>query len=356
MVSIQSVTGAVSAATEQEESLIELGELGADSATASISIEALSSSTRTLDHDAPPGKIAFYRYLHRHRSIDWRWQRAHDLLKSEESINPLYDDEQVERIYRYLALTRDDPLSAADTDLSLAFAEQLFHEGGEREGLLRAWLLTELSFPEIAGRIDLPEEVVNGYASMFFDVRDRRDHAHWMIMHAIRLHDRTFGSFEEAEFATWQFEALDGAQALEELLTLARLRPCRDGESIRRIDEQILRIWKYRVFVSLVTTPWITGNPAAWHQMYFEQRRLELDRRRQGLVRQSISRKTRQAANSCSTRNSYGSGDAAGIIEEILLSIRPCRSEGSEDLLRFRGNACGHVGRIDDDGTNALGP
>lgn len=293
---------------------------------------------------------------YRGRPIAWRWRRAQELVATGDPYDPRRDDELVERIHSYLALAHDDPQAAAEADPPFAKAERVFRQGGENEALLRAWVLTALPASEVAKRVGLDLEVVEAYVAGFFDIQDRRSCRNWVVQSAIRLHSRRFHDFTEAEHVAWQLEGLDGPLALQGMLELARFATYRGGETSQHIDAEILRIQKYQLYVLLLTSPLCYGNPVAWQQLYIEQRKLELDRQRQSRIKKSSRRKTRHYARQCSTRNSsYGTGDPVGIIESILLSFRPQRSSGSQDLLRPRRNVASNVRPDDDHGTDACG-
>src|SRR5690606_11704870 len=119
----------------------------------------------------------------------------------------------------------------------------------------------------IAALLGVSLGALEAYVAMYFGVRDRSSHWDWVVSHVLQLHTRQFPSFEQAEFVTWQLEALGGASHFAAFLELIPESPRATDQGMgpeAEIDAQITRLWKYRMRVLLTTTSESDISPRIW--------------------------------------------------------------------------------------------
>lgn len=282
---------------------------------------------RTRTSSNPPNRVAYAGVACRkgspRRPLDWRWQRAQELMATGQGINPHRDDLQVKEILDWLRLRSWNPRATETSYRALTWAQRIRAEAGRREALLRAWLLTGISVSDVAAEVGIDAEICEAYHGTYFDVQDRRSYRDWVVSHVLQLHTRHFASFEEAEFTMWQLDALDGPQVLKNLLELSRLSRYGQLSPEEEMDDQIMRIWKYRMGVLLIANPHGSqGSHRALQRLHFEQREHELARERLRMRHHRNWEENRQTRSSCSTREGHhGFGETAGHIETLLLSL-----------------------------------
>ncbi len=138
---------------------------------------------------APVQQMIQIQRNHPGRRLDWRWQFAGDVVAHRRNLPATFEDEflrqavELKRKGRRGRATRRHP----------RFYEHLVHavgierQAGRQKALLQAWLLTEVSLDEVAKQCSLPVGVVEVFAALFFDVRDRRDAKDWILVRAIGM-------------------------------------------------------------------------------------------------------------------------------------------------------------------------
>lgn len=134
--------------------------------------------------DAPPGEparpvaetLAAYRRHSPYRRLDWRWQRAAELLRFGEEPDPRHDDSWTHRAVAFQRLSADCPaesLAQAMPDICAAF--QLHTLGGAPCWEVQARILARETTDCIETKTGNPSVVVQCYEKLFFAVLDRID-------------------------------------------------------------------------------------------------------------------------------------------------------------------------------------
>src|SRR6266404_2481894 len=122
------------------------------------------------------------------RPPSWRWRRASYVVERHRRLNRHIDDEHVRVIRDYMAaqLTRPNNSKPAADHLAIHEALQ-FRQNADSMARcqLEAYLLTDLSFDEIAARCHLPRPIVDAFASAFYEVRPRLMAQDWIAIYAV---------------------------------------------------------------------------------------------------------------------------------------------------------------------------
>lgn len=142
-------------------------------------------STEPIRHAAQI--LADYRRHDPRRRLDWRWQRARDLLKDGEEPDPVYDDPWTRRAFEYQQyLVVDHPADAlAEAMPDIHVARQLKEIGGISCWELEARILARETPQGIEVKTGIAAPVVKCYEKMFFSVCDRIDYITYIMAMAI---------------------------------------------------------------------------------------------------------------------------------------------------------------------------
>ncbi len=124
------------------------------------------------------------------RPLDWRWQRATQLVRDRRHFAPRRDDVQIGVAMRYLRAWNKTPPEKRHAILARTFPElhrshELHEQGGNLRAEVQARLLARQSPEDIAARLDLPVGVLRYHEALFFDVVDRLKHPDWVVLRAI---------------------------------------------------------------------------------------------------------------------------------------------------------------------------
>jgi hypothetical protein len=190
----------------------------------------------------------------------WRWLRAGYMVKTGRRRDPRIDDE-------WVALARDVIRGRGTRKPSaraLRAARDVWEGDPERRGRLEAWLLTDEAHAEIARRLNLPEDVINAFEKVFFDVRVMRHAKDWLLRSAVGY--LPFAGFTEPlPMAAWKFAAADGgARALEVMIAATTGGPLPEGSVRDRgwglaVEEALVRV-KTRLMVYTLTALGVEAN------------------------------------------------------------------------------------------------
>src|SRR5262249_12893350 len=147
----------------------------------------LRTGDRAMDSNSPAAWLPHSF----HRSPAWRWARASWLAERRGRISRRLDDDWVGRAKRFLTARNQlesgaspervrpfDPVIQAALDLSCAAPPS-------RRWRVEALLLTRESFGEVAGRSQVPIDVVEAYHELFFAVRGHLAATDWILTAAV---------------------------------------------------------------------------------------------------------------------------------------------------------------------------
>ena len=124
------------------------------------------------------------------RSPRWRWLRANWLFERGRRASTRIDDDWVRRAKRCVVATHPQkPIGckrSARPDAAVMAASDLAQEESpHRRWMVEALLLTDEPLETIAGKVDLPVEIAEAYAQVFWDVRSNLRASDWVMSHAI---------------------------------------------------------------------------------------------------------------------------------------------------------------------------
>ena len=123
------------------------------------------------------------------RSPDWRWNRAHALVRFSRYITPRRDDQETGRAARFLrklAKSPQDPESVKSEFPDLFAAHAIYTGSSLFRVELEARILARQSSEEISGHFSAPSACVEAYLATFFDVRDRLGSGTYIRQHVLR--------------------------------------------------------------------------------------------------------------------------------------------------------------------------
>jgi hypothetical protein len=123
-------------------------------------------------------------------SPDWRWARAHDLVRRGRYFTRRRDDAWTGRAVHYLRALQRCRRESHREKLALAYpdvhAARSFHEQGGPTALeVQARLLAGQTTDEAARAASAPAEVIAAYEALFFQVADRLDARDWVASQAV---------------------------------------------------------------------------------------------------------------------------------------------------------------------------
>jgi hypothetical protein len=123
------------------------------------------------------------------RSVAWRWERAHDLVREGRYYSRHRDDAETGRAVHYLrALNRcrhGGDLERLQRFHPEVYAAHQLHDGGDRTLEVQARLLTGQDLDGIVRITGVPIDALTAYEALFFNVRDRLHARDWIVAAAI---------------------------------------------------------------------------------------------------------------------------------------------------------------------------
>lgn len=167
------------------------------------------------------------------RPVDWRWERALLLRRSNRLPHRQHDDTYIAQALRFVTererVVDDWTLAGfAARWPHLYDAHQLRHFPEQsRRSELEAWLLTATPVADIAARIGLSVDMVRWYEALFFHVTDRLLDQSWVAHHVLgdALHS---GGLGETNYSLlWKFMAYKGGPFVLEAFTGLLSNPTR---------------------------------------------------------------------------------------------------------------------------------
>ena len=130
-----------------------------------------------------------------HRAVDWREQRAVDLVAEDRAPSPRLDDRIVTSLTHFYRRQRDcrsrldrDRLARAMPDVLSAVRLHKEAPAGFRT-VVEALVLADQPRERIADNVGMTAEAIEFFELGFFDVRYRRDDSSFILDEVIRLHE-----------------------------------------------------------------------------------------------------------------------------------------------------------------------
>ncbi len=125
------------------------------------------------------------------RSLDWRWQRARNLLEKGHKASGQGDDRLTLRAQAYLkhkaqGATNRKAARSQKSYADIRDAEGVYDNGGVLRWLLEAMLLARQDTAVIAKALNLSPAAVDSYEKLFFCVRDRLHSKSYIMMQAMK--------------------------------------------------------------------------------------------------------------------------------------------------------------------------
>lgn len=192
------------------------------------------------------------------RPVDWRWQRA--LQWSQRTDRRGWKDEDEWTQEAAFALRSRPawyrPTRAIAARLQRIEAAQQFSRDRTRQVLRQSWLLAGLSITDVAERMQEPEETIDWYERLYFDVRDRL-HLQSAISTLVIGSTPAIGTFRVAQLLR-QIAYFGGPHALSAAIPV--LSPLLEGKRLENKDSLPYREQIERLLIdteSLNYTEWL---------------------------------------------------------------------------------------------------